>query len=266
MNLISGKLLDKQQSLKELDTLYDTITSVLAKDELSSETVIAACESLSKTLTEDKYIPILLSLGIPEYKAHSELEAAKQMLNKEYLEKRIKMELPQTKVREFVPYGRKTPVKNIVKPLGVLFHIVAGNVDALPVFSVIEGLLTGNINILKLPGNDNGLSIAFLKKLVEIEPQLKDYIYVFDYPSDEIESMQKMALLSDAIIIWGGDSAVESVRKMAKPDTKIIEWGHKISFGYVSGNNINDEELDMAWHTIFVTQTSCTAAPARGYI
>lgn len=36
-------------------------------------------------------------------------------------------------------------------PLGVLFHIAAGNAEALPAYSVAEGLLMGNVNLLKLP-------------------------------------------------------------------------------------------------------------------
>ncbi len=250
MNLISGKLLDKENSLKALDTLYEEIVSTQNNGELSAETVIAACDTLCKTLTDEKYIPLLLNLGIAEYKAYDELESVRQMMSREYLETRLHEELPGRLSREFVPLYKKDKVAHIVKPLGVLFHIVAGNVDALPVFSVIEGLLTGNINILKLPGSDNGLSLAFLKALIDIEPALKGYIHVFDYPSEDVESMKKMAELSDAIVIWGGDTAVSSVRQLAQPDTKIIEWGHKISFAYVSGNNVSDNELEGIAHNI----------------
>ena len=250
MNLISGQLIDKEKSLKELNELYDVIVNTQKASELLPEAVISACDTLSKTLSDEKYIPLLLSLGIPENKAYGELREVRQMLSRKYLETRLNAELPKSLNSEFTPLYKEHKVTHIIKPLGILFHIVAGNVDALPVFSVIEGLLTGNINILKLPGSDNGLSVSFLKNLIDIEPVLKDYIHVFDYPSEDVESMKKMAELADAIIIWGGDSAVSSVRNLAQPDTKIIEWGHKISFAYISGENITEEALEGIAHNI----------------
>ena len=250
MNLISGKLLNREQSLAELDSLYEKICRTQSSGTLNADDVISACSQLADTLSSEEYTPVLLSLGIPERKAEAELESVRLMLSRKYLEKRLEIELPDKPDDVFTPYKGDGKVRHMVKPLGVLFHIVAGNVDALPVFSVIEGLLTGNINIVKLPGTDNGLSIAFLKKLIDIEPKIADYVHVFDYPSEDIESMKKMADLADAIVIWGGDNAVKSVRQMAEPDTKIIEWGHKISFAYISGSDVADEQLEGIAHNI----------------
>ena len=167
-------------------------------------------------------------------KAIEELILVKQIMSKAYLEERMKIELglDSEKQVKFIPYGGTKTVAQEWKPLGVLLHIAAGNVDALPVFSVIEGLLTGNINILKLPGADDGLSIVILQELIKIYPLIGEYVYVFDYPSEDIESIKLMADAADAIVVWGGDSTVEAVRRLAKPDTRIIEWGHKISFAY----------------------------------
>jgi len=260
MNLISGKLMNKEQSDLQLGNLDELIIRTQQTSDLSADIVISACEKLAGTLNDDEYIPLLLELGIPQYKAKSELDTVRQMLSGKYIEKRLEIELGINKDNEYTPYGYENKVRHIIKPIGVLFHIVAGNVDALPVFSVIEGLLTGNINILKLPGSDNGLSVTFLKKLIDIEPQLTEYIYVFDYPSDDIESMKIMSNLSDAIVIWGGDSAVSSIRQLAETNTKIIEWGHKISFAYVSGSNISDDALEGIAHNICDTnQLFCSS-------
>ena len=87
-------------------------------------------------------------------------------------------------------------------PLGTLFHIAAGNVDILPAFSVAEGLLTGNINILKLPQADSGLTVQIAARLAETEPALADYLYVFDTPSTDIAAMKKMADMADGIVVW----------------------------------------------------------------
>ena len=121
-----------------------------------------------------------------------------------------------------------------IAPLGVLFHITAGNVDGLPFVSLLDGLLTGNINIVKLPKEEGGITVSLLEELFAIEPTLKEYVYVFDYSSKDAHAMKTLAAVADAVVVWGGDDAVSAVRAMAAPNTKIIEWGHKISFAYVT--------------------------------
>ncbi len=63
-----------------------------------------------------------------------------------------------------------------------------------------------------------------------------------------------MADVANAIVVWGSDAAISAVRRMARPNTKIIEWGHKISFAYVSGENIPDEALNGIAHNICETE------------
>lgn len=262
MNLIQGVLQSKEESLLALETLEDRICKTLKKPILSTEIVIAACDRLSTEIVVEDYIPLLLKLDIPKYKVERELQIAKEILSRPYLEERIRREIGTLSIdlsTTFTPRDLHTPVSHRYKPLGTILHIVAGNVDALPIFSVIEGLLTGNINILKLPGADNGLSIKIIQQLLQIEPLLTDYIYVFDFSSKEIESIQKMANLADAIALWGSDDAIASVRKMASPTTKIIEWGHKISFAYVSGS-VSDEDLEgIAYNICDTNQLFCSS-------
>ena len=106
----------------------------------------------------------------------------------------------------------------------------------LPAYSLIEGLLCGNVNILKLPEADEGITVMLLKMLSDMEPAVKGYIHVFDTPSSDVAAMMKMAAMSDAISVWGGDAAIGSVRQLASPGTALIEWGHKLSFCYISGD------------------------------
>ena len=234
MNLIGGKLTDDKQACAELEKLQATILKTLSGEPLTAEKVISACDMLSKKLQSGIYMPLLLKRGISPEKAEKELSEAAHLLSRESLEKRLELEFDGSFGKSVILENGK--VRQEWKPLGTLFHIAAGNMDALPAFSVIEGLLTGNINILKLPGGDDGLSIEILRELIALEPLIADYVFVFDIASDDIEAMQKMAQVADAIVVWGGDAAITAVRKLAAPNTRIIEWGHKISFAYVSGN------------------------------
>lgn len=229
------------------DVLYAQIIETLEKNEHDSgsktivQTVLNACDHLANDINETTHLPLLLALGMRKEKALRELQIIKTMLSRTTLEARLSQELGD-------PTHGGTYPNLSWRPLGVLLHIAAGNVDALPAFSVIEGLLAGNVNLLKLPSGDDGLSGLLLDTLVEYAPSLKPYIHIFDTPSTDIEGMKQLAELADAIVLWGGDEAVSAVRALARPNTKIIEWGHKISFAYVSGFDLTrmaaEEECD----------------------
>ena len=259
MNLINGEIYNQKQSDKMLDRLHEIVLSTRQKEALNVEKVIEACDQLAKTFDAKTHLPILTQLGVPEYKAENELKTIKQMLSRDYLKRRMAIELGDNNQEAFKPLDSDTQVMHRRAPLGVILHIVAGNVDALPVFSVIEGLLTGNINIVKLPGGDNGLSVALLQELIRREPTIADYVMAFDYPSQEIESIKKMVEVSDAVVVWGGDAAVSAVREMVSPNIKLIEWGHKISFAYVSGE-VSDEALaGIAFNKCDTNQMFCSS-------
>ena len=157
------------------------------------------------------------------------------------------------------PHSGLTLTKEVL-PLGVLFHIAAGNVDGLPAYSAVEGLLTGNVNILKLPQADGGLSVLLLHALTQAAPELADYLYVFDTPSDDLPAMQKMAAMADGIVVWGGEGAVSAVRGLAPTGCRLIEWGHKLSFAYVTPKGETPEALyALAAHIADTRQLLCSS-------
>ena len=90
-------------------------------------------------------------------------------------------------------------------------------------------------------------------------PELADYIYVFDLPSTEAESLTRLAALTDGVVVWGGDEAVQAARRMARPGTKVICWGHKLSFAYATPD-ASDEDLEaLAMHICETGQVLCTS-------
>lgn len=202
--------------------LKQFINHTLATSSLFSETVIRACETLSRKISSGAYREIISDAMLYGRFTIAHLEEAAHLFSADYLNLKMERELGSNRLNPFR------------HPLGVLLHIGAGNMEGLPVYSVIEGLLTGNINILKLPASDDGISSFLLKEMIRIEPALKPYIYVFRLSSEKEIAIKRVAALADAIVVWGGDDAILSVRKMARPNTKIIEWGHKMSFAYVT--------------------------------
>ncbi len=190
------------------------------------------------------------------------LEQARQHLSRGYLERKLELELGSMPFEyRSIGSGRRTAYR----PLGVLTHIAAGNAQGLPAFSVLEGLLTGNINLLKLPGHDDGLSTELLRRLVEIEPRLKRHVCVFDLPSTDAEAIQSLLNISDAAVVWGSDFAVSGIRALAPPQLQLIEWGHQFSFGCVTRRGETPEALAGIVRDICETEQLVCSAPQCVY-
>lgn len=262
MILINGDIVPSHMQNKILEDLPSRLNHTLAAHMLNPYWVIEACDKLSKKLADGDYNPLISSLPIDQTLVKEELHTVIHMLKKESLLCKLHTELgpkpfePKTIIP---PFEEKSIIKHTY-PLGVLFHIAAGNADGLPACSVIEGLLAGNINILKLPQADKDLSITLLAELIAIDSRLKEYIYVFDTPSTDLEAMKYMAQLSDGVVVWGGDLAVAAVRKMVNPGTKLIEWGHKLGFAYIDQNAITDSSLTaLALHIFRTKQLLCSS-------
>jgi len=254
MNLIHGELVSNEEAHAFLLRLNDEMAAILAQPSLPREAVISACATLADTIQLETHAPLLLSFGMDLQKAQAEITEAKMQLSKEYLTERVRVELGEDQSRSFKPLGGEIPVVVQSAPLGVVLHITAGNADALPVYSVLDGLLTENINLVKLPRDDNGLSILLLMELMRIEPRMTERVFVFDLPSSDAESLKRLADAADGIVVWGGDEAVLAARALAKPGIRLIEWGHKTSFAYVSGDAPEESVLEEIAQNICQTE------------
>jgi hypothetical protein len=256
MILFQGKILPNDQQDHAIASLKEEIAKTLSGEPLNRETVISACAALSLRAQKGEFDAIakpLLEMAHLSYDTYLEYTA---MFAGDGLRKKVDLELAGLPLKEeqIGPHLYRR-----LAPLGVLMHIAAGNVDVLPAYSVIEGLLAGNINILKLPSGDKGLSVKLLSELIKAEPSLAPYIYVFDVPSYEIETMKLLAHEADAVVVWGGDAAVKGARSLAEPNCRLIEWGHKLSFAYAT-LQANDEQLHLLAKDICVTnQVLCSS-------
>lgn len=196
------------------------------------------------------------SSGTPGPGGRREVAHIRPLLRREALEYKLAVELgiPLYSFQER-PFGRTQTV-----PLGTLFHVTAGNVDGLPAFSAVEGLLTGNINLVKLPSGDQGLSLAVFQLLTEQEPCLAPFLYAFQIPSRDTAALRRLADLADGAVVWGGDGAVTALRQLAPPGCKLMEWGHRLSFAYLSRWEGEEDALSaLAEHLIQTGGLLCSS-------
>lgn len=232
--------------------MEEEINATRAARALAPETVIAAVDALGRRLNQGEFDD-LLKRFLPRGMA---LDDLLPLLTREALEQKLRVELGPM---PFAPvnHGETT---TLTLPLGTLFHITPGNQPGLPVYSVLEGLLTGNVNLLKLPHGDKGLSLAALKLLTDQAPELAGFIYAFDVPSSDTATLKTLAALADGVVTWGGDAAVLAARGLALPNAKLMEWGHRLSFAYIAGYEDEDHELTaLARHIAATRQRLCSS-------
>ena len=254
MILYKGKVYDNVKQDELLDRLpADLYTPINEGRRLDISTVIDACDDLARRVMAGEFSeitdPFIEAFNISD----DQFRDMASLFTREKLEYKCRVELCDDKK---VIDGSITRERY---PLGVLLHIAAGNVDVLPAYSVVEGLLAGNINILKLPMGDSGLSMKLLTELIKVQPDLADHIYVFDVPSTDTVNIKRLADLSDAVVVWGGDMAVRAARTMASPNTKIISWGHKLSFAYVYPGCSDDKLHELARAICVTNQLLCSS-------
>ena len=189
MILAQGTLLPDSQLSQVFSGLEGEIDRTRASQALSAEVVIQTCARLLDRLDRGELDGLLAQYATPQI-----LEALaryRALLRPESLRYKLSAELGDLADGPLSrPFGRSLAV-----PLGTLLHITAGNLDGLPAFSALEGLLTGNVNILKLPRGDSGLSLTLLHLLTREEPRLAPFLYAFSIPSTDAASLQALARL-----------------------------------------------------------------------
>lgn len=239
MILAHGNLYEDRELVPLREGLAEACVRTMAGPPLKSGVVVEACDELARRVERGDYdrllAPFLTGLAMDP----GQFQAAVGLFRRESLLYKLETELGP----ELVPLRRPEggPIRRVRYPLGTLLHIAAGNVDGLPAYSVAEGLLAGNVNILKLPSMDQGASILLLKELTDLE------------------SLTVFARAADAVVVWGGDEAVRAARRLADPDTQVISWGHKLSFAYAVPDPPDRDLEALARHVCLTRQLLCSS-------
>lgn len=105
---------------------------------------------------------------------------------------------------------------------GILFHVTPGNVPVNFAYSLFAGLVTGNINIVRVPSkNFEQVSLIINAiKMVLLNGRYKSIfskrLYLVRYNRDS-SATAFFSTLCDVRIIWGGDKTIDEIRKSPIP-------------------------------------------------
>lgn len=148
-------------------------------------------------------------------------------------------------------------------PLGVLVHVTPNNSPLLGVLGVMEGLLSGNVNVLKLARKDSSFASIFYQELcaLDMTDTFKNYIFIGKISSSDKSYLKDVLSVADVISAWGNEESIKSLKEIAPSRARIVEWGHKISFAYVSKSTANSDEMlkKMAFEICNNEQMACSS-------
>jgi hypothetical protein len=138
-------------------------------------------------------------------------------------------------------------------PMGVVSHWLAGNVPLLGMLTLVQSIITKNVNLIKLSSESSDALPALLKTFVGKEyhtpggrkiegHKLLDTIAVFYYHSNNTTCAEELSLNADVRLAWGGEEAVNAICSLpSRVGTKDLIFGPKTSFMVIAKESVHTE-------------------------
>lgn len=262
MDCIIRGIKTKLEKERCLDGVNENITKDLAAGVPDIRKVIESLDKLGAYLMDNKgfLIPELMELGFSKEEAVRIKEESVPVLSAGELFRKIKRELGELPFEISRLSTREQEFERWM-PVGVLGHVTSSNDAMLPFFSSVEGILTGNINVIKTASGAHKVAMRLVEKLCELDESLRPYFYVFPLSSKDEELLSSMFALCNTIAVWGSDAATNGVRKLAPAGVKIVEWGNRISFAYFTKKGVDKESLKGLAEDVCVNDQQACSAP-----
>jgi len=247
-HLWQGEWLDDKQLSARVAKIDVWAEQAVART-LDVGALLDAADEYSRRLREDKterpgLIERLFETGrLTRAEAESAILEAAEFLRREHLEAKLTRELGAT--APFLPtrVGYDDAVFEAWAPLGLLVHVAPSNAPAAGALSVVEGLLSGNVNVLKTSGSESLFPQLFLEGLLRCDAsgELKNFVVAARIPSKRKDLLARIFAAADGIAAWGGEEAMREIRRLAPSSARVVEWGHRISFAYSAKGSWDDD-------------------------
>jgi phenylacetate-coenzyme A ligase PaaK-like adenylate-forming protein len=155
------------------------------------------------------------------------------------------------------------------EPLGAVLHVLAGNVFVGAAGSLVEGLLTRNVNILKMSSSEGVFLPLLIDSLRDCDEDgiISRSLAVVQFSQKQTDVISEFKREADGIVVWGGESAVRGWRDGLPARTRLIVFGPKLSVAVVTRQGLREgkpEDLAgrLAKEMSIWDQNACTAPQA----
>lgn len=115
----------------------------------------------------------------------------------------------------------------------LLLHSWAGNVPALPLWSLVCGLLVKAGNVGKLPSAEPVFATLFARLLAQVHPPLADCMAIAWWKGGDPAVAAVFIDEADAVLAYGGNEAIAQLRAQVPVTKRFLGYGHKLGFGIV---------------------------------
>ncbi len=184
----------------------------------------------------------------------SNLKYVSEFLSRKNLVKELKISLRGNilSLDKFVNLFDDNEFLYHAQPRGISVHWIAGNVDVLGIFSVIQALLTKNLCLIKVPNNYLLFKnlILSLKQVSTKKIDGKDLvncITLIYIDRNDLKNQEILSKNADIRIAWGGEEAVSTILSLKKNFfTEDIIYGPKYSYALLDSEFLKDNLKDSA--------------------
>ncbi len=173
------------------------------------------------------------------------IDALGELLRRKSLEEKINLEIGSRENLERWNYNPSYGGYIMHQPLGIILHVSAGNVFVSGIDSLVQGMLTRNVNLLKLSSADPLFPLLFARSLNECDPEgvLSGSFSMLQFKGGDEENEKRLKKLCNGIVVWGGEEAVMSYRRDLPLGTRLVEYGPRYSFAVVTRAGIGENGL-----------------------
>lgn len=234
-------------SSADLEKIKKTKENAESLHELGSEEIISfllkAREKWKKgaALREDAEKTVSEITGYSKQMVEFSFQYIDSMLTRDHLKLLLDTELGnKSLIDEWIEKGEAYVH---CQPKGTVLHILAGNAPSISILSLIRGLLTKNVNVLKTPSGDPATLPYFVQTFKQVDPEhpITKSTSVIHWKSSDEEVLDEFIDLSDAVCVWGGGEAVEAVRDRAK-GKELLEFGPRRGVQMIGSKTLSEEE------------------------
>lgn len=263
-----GEILTGDIQLQDkLEVIWQELSSQLAK-RLDVNHLVSVSNKFSENLLnkDSSYTQILNSLledGFSSEESEELINEIARFCSKENLKLKLKRELGSEDIQDLKRVDFKRDIFESWEPLGVLTHITPGNSPGLSFLALMEGLLAGNINLIKLSSKDSNLTIKIIQELIKFDQKdiIENFVAIVKISSSNKTALESIISYSDGVSVWGGDGAIQGIREMLPPGVRFIPWGHKISLALITEKSLEDEGMiqKLAEDCVAIDQQACSS-------
>ncbi|MDD2557663.1 MAG: acyl-CoA reductase [Desulfuromonas sp.] len=152
------------------------------------------------------------------------------------------------------------------QPLGLVAHVSAGNVFVGGVDTLIQGIVTRNINLMKMSSVDPLFPVLFARSLQDHDQRgiISRALALLSWKGGDQAIEEILKQECNAIVVYGGAETVRSYRQGLGLHTRLVEYGPKYSLVLVDRTELAQRGLDVcarliARDVVMWEQSACSS-------